>query len=139
MANYVYNGIDISRHQGTINWNEVAKSSIDFVIIRAGYGKLIQQEDDKFKANITGATNAGISNIGIYWFSYASTVEEAKQEAAACISVIKPYKSLITLPVFFDQEYCTQVLSATKSVRTECCKVFCEAINTAGYKAGLYA
>jgi GH25 family lysozyme M1 (1,4-beta-N-acetylmuramidase) len=105
MANYTLNGIDVSHHQGVIDWKKVAASGINFVMIRAGYGKSASQIDKKFKTNIDGAYAAGIKNIGIYWYSYAGTVADVKLEAQACISVIKQYKDKITLPVFFDQEY----------------------------------
>lgn len=139
MANYLYNGIDVSKHQGTIDWKQVAASGVDFVMIRAGYGRLAQQEDQKFKANIEGAWAAGIRNIGVYWYSYASTAADAKLEAKACLEVVSKYKEKLSLGIWFDQEYEQNIKDASKSVRTECCKVFCEAIYAAGFNTGIYA
>ena len=130
-------GIDVSHHQGAIDWTKVKAAGVQFAIIRAGYGKYAYQEDPCFEDNIKGAYNAGIP-VGVYWYSYAGTVAEAKQEAEVCLTVIKPYKDMITLPVFFDQEYELAILAAWNSIRTQCCVAFIEAIEAAGYKAGLY-
>lgn len=127
-------GIDVSRHQGAIDWGKV---KADFAIIRAGYGKYAYQEDPCFTDNIEGAYDAGIP-VGVYWYSYADTTAEARQEAEVCLTVIKPYKDMITLPVFFDQEYEPAILAAGNSIRTQCCVAFIRAIEAAGYKAGLY-
>lgn len=130
-------GIDVSRHQGAIDWAKVKAAGVQFAIIRAGYGKYAYQEDPCFTDNIEGAYNAGIP-VGVYWYSYADTVAEAKREAEVCLTVIKPYKDMITLPIFFDQEYEPAILAAGNSIRTQCCVAFIEAIEAAGYKAGLY-
>lgn len=130
-------GIDVSRHQGAIDWAKVKAAGVQFAIIRAGYGKYAYQEDPCFTDNIEGAYNAGIP-VGVYWYSYADTAAEARQEAEVCLTVIKPYKDMITLPVFFDQEYEPAILAAGNNIRTECCVAFIKAIEAAGYKAGLY-
>lgn len=130
-------GIDVSRFQSDIDWQKVKAAGVQFAIIKAGYGKYAYQEDPCFEDNIKGAYNAGIP-VGVYWYSYADTVAEAKQEAEVCLTVIKPYKDKITLPVFFDQEYEPAILAAGNSIRTQCCVAFIEVIEAAGYKAGLY-
>lgn len=130
-------GIDVSHYQGDVDWKKVKATGVQFAIIRAGYGKYAYQEDPCFEDNIEGAYNAGIP-VGVYWYSYADTAAEARQEAEACLTVIKPYKDKITLPVFFDQEYEPAILSAGNSIRTQCCIAFIKAIEAAGYKAGLY-
>ena len=130
-------GIDVSKHQGKIDWQKVAKAGIDFVMIRAGYGKYKAQEDNQFKANITGAFSAGLP-IGIYWYSYATSSADAAEEAKVCLSIIEPYKDKIRLPVFFDQEYEQGIKAASKEVRTACCNTFISAIQKAGYESGLY-
>ena len=91
--------IDVSEHNGIINWEEV-KPHIDYVIIRAGYGK--NTEDKKFKYNIEQCEKLKIP-VGVYWFSYSCSVYDAQKEAAKCISLIEKYN--ISLPVFFDFEY----------------------------------
>lgn len=128
-------GIDVSHHQGEIDWGKV---KADFAIIRAGYGKYAYQEDPEFSENVKGAYAAGIP-VGVYWYSYAGDVESAKQEAEVCLQVIEPYRDKITLPVFFDQEYEPAIKAASFSTRTRCCTAFIAAIEAAGYRAGLYA
>lgn len=130
--------IDVSVHQKTIDWKKVKADGIQAAIIRAGYGRYEKQKDKTFDANMKGTTEAGIL-VGVYWYSYASSANEAKEEAKICLKVIAPYKDKITLPVFFDQEYEPVILGATKSVRTACCNAFLEEIRAAGYDAGLYA
>ena len=97
-------GIDVSAHNGVINWPAVRASGIEAVIIRAGYGNSISQQDKQFAANIKGAAAAGLK-IGIYWFSYADSVADALKEWAVCKSIIEPYRDKITLPVVYDYEY----------------------------------
>lgn len=130
-------GIDVSRFQSDIDWQKVKAAGVQFAIIKAGYGKYAYQEDPCFEDNIKGAYNAGIP-VGVYWYSYADTAAEARQEAEVCLTVIKPYKDMITLPVFFDQEYEPAILAAGNSIRTQCCVAFIQVIEAAGYKAGLY-
>lgn len=97
-------GIDVSEHQGDIDWKQVAGAGIDFAFIRAayrGYGSGIFYADDNFDANMQGATANGI-DAGIYVFSQAITVDEAAEEADYAIQSAKKYK--IDLPIVFDME-----------------------------------
>ena len=96
-------GIDVSYAQGNIDWAKVANAGIDFAIIRAGRGDLGSgcKMDDYFVQNIKGATANGI-DVGVYFYSYATTVEEAKAEAKFLLKIIKDYK--ITYPVILDME-----------------------------------
>lgn len=80
--------IDISEHNGSINFDKVKASGVEGVIIRAGFGK--GNIDKRFINNIKSAITAGL-HIGIYWFSYAYTSEMAKKEADYCLNIIKPY------------------------------------------------
>ena len=139
-VDYKYELLDVSKHQGDINWTKVyATNRFQGVIIRAGYGKLTSQEDIKFKKNITEAYAAGFRNIGVYWYSYAGTVADGQLEAKACLSVIAPYKDKINLPVFFDQEYETAIKNASKDTRTTIVKNFCDSVRNAEYRPGFYA
>lgn len=97
------NGIDVSYAQGNIDWKKVANAGIDFAIIRAGRGDLGSgcKMDDYFVQNIKGATANGI-DVGVYFYSYATTVEEARAEAKFLVKIIKDYK--ITYPVILDME-----------------------------------
>ena len=96
--NVIYKGVDISKYN-SINWDKVNPEEVNFVIIRAGYG--FKTQDPTFKTNIENAIRLGL-HIGIYWFSYAGTVEQAKQEAQGCLNIINPYKNKIDFPIFFD-------------------------------------
>lgn len=128
-------GIDVSHHQESIDW---AKVTADFALIRAGYGKFDFQEDPYLSSNIKGASEKDIP-IGVYWYSYADNIADAKKEAEACLKVIAQYRDKIMLPVFFDQEYEPAIKAASYQVRTECCKAFISAVEAAGYRAGMYA
>lgn len=131
--------IDVSHHNGSINWKKVKAAGYNYVIIRAGYGA--GNKDKKFDANIKGAIAAGLS-VGIYWFSYAYSVSMAKNEAAQCYKLIKNYK--ITLPIFFDWEYDSEKyakqhkVKITKTLFTNMTKAFCGYMEDKGYDAGYY-
>lgn len=133
-------GIDVSKWQGDINWNKVKNDGVEFVIIRAGYSTTI---DAKFKTNIEGALKAGI-NVGVYWFSYAIDNKTLKKEYEKCIETLKPYKSKIKYPVFFDLEYSSiryakkKGVAITKTLASNMAKVFLKEIKKAGYIPGVY-
>lgn len=133
-------GIDVSKWNGTIDWNAVKNSGVSYVIIRCGYrgssaGTLV--EDPKFKANIKGATSAGIK-VGVYFFSQAINNSEAVEEASMVLQLIKDYK--ISYPVFLDVESSGGRADKIDSVtRTEVIKSFCQTIENSGYTAGVYA
>ena len=133
-------GIDVSKWQGNIDWEAVADAGIDFVIIRAGYrgstsGSLV--EDSYFEANIKGAIAAGIK-VGVYFFTQAITEAEAVEEASMVVSLVSGYK--LTYPIFIDTESSGgRADSLSKSARTAIIKAFCETVQSAGYKAGVYA
>ena len=139
--NVLYKGVDISSHN-SINWNKVDSKELDFIIIRAGYG--FSTQDKQFKTNIENAIRLGIP-IGIYWFSYAGSVEHAKKEAEGCLNVIGAYRKYITLPVFFDWEndsynyvVKTYKITPTKQLVSDMAIAFLEIIKKAGYKVGNY-
>lgn len=133
-------GIDVSKWNGTIDWNAVKNSGINYVIIRCGYrgssnGSLIA--DPKFTANIKGATTAGLK-VGVYFFTQAMDEREAVEEASMVLEQIKNYK--ISYPVFLDVESSGgRADSIDKATRTAVCKAFCQTIQNAGYNAGIYA
>lgn len=134
-------GIDISEFQTVTDWNKVKAAGIKFVIIRSGYGKTYT--DAEFKKNIEGAISVGIP-FGIYHFSYALSADGAKQEAQYVINLLKPYKSKITLPVFYDFEGATvdyakkQGVTLGKQQFNDFTVAFCDTMIAAGYKAGTY-
>lgn len=99
----MFRGIDVSRYQGSIDWPAVRQSGMEFALIRAGYGNEINGKDPRFEANISGARAAGL-DVGVYWFSYAASVADARKEAAVFRQVIAPHREQITYPAAFDYE-----------------------------------
>lgn len=132
-------GIDVSEHQGRIDWERV-KEHVDFVILRAGFGK--NNIDKQFVRNIKECNRLGIK-VGVYWFSYAYTVEMAKQEAKYILEAITPY--CVEYPIFYDLEYDTlnyakkNEVNISKRLATNMVKAFCNEIESAGYWVGNYA
>lgn len=97
-------GVDVSKYQGVVDWSKLKEYGYTFAIIRGGYGMYESQVDPYFTRNITEAVAQGF-DIGVYWFSYATNVTDAENEAKLCYKIIKPYLSNITIGVFFDYEY----------------------------------
>ena len=128
MAKY---GIDVSQWQRDINWSEV---KTDFAILRAGYGRIASQVDTKFERNYLGAKAADIP-VGAYWYSYAKSAEEARQEAKVFIDVLK-YKQF-EYPVYFDVEE-KATLDLGRDKVSEIIIAFLDEMEKAGYFAGLY-
>lgn len=95
-------GVDVSKYQGTIDWDKVAASEVEFAIIRVGYRGYTAGSvnlDSQFYTNIEGALAAGLK-VGVYFFSQAITTAEAKEEAQFVLSAIQGYN--VTFPVAFD-------------------------------------
>ena len=129
-------GIDVSYHNGKIDWKK-ASQSIDFAIIRAGYGK--SQMDKQFINNICGANTAGLK-IGIYWFIYAANTEEAILNAKMCEKCIEGYKDIITMRIWTDWEYDSDKRNPqTKESRTAIVRAFCDYLSSKGYEVGVYS
>ena len=140
-------GVDVSEHQGEIDWAAVKKSNIDFAILRAGYrgygeaGRLV--EDACFRSNLSGAISAGIP-VGVYFFSQAVTPEEAEAEADFLLELLADTpREKIALPVFFDWEDISHDEARTDGLDgetiTACAIAFCERVAAAGFTPGLYA
>lgn len=133
-------GIDVSKHNGNIDWNAVRNSGVSYAIIRCGYrgsstGALI--EDPKFVSNIKGAKAAGL-RVGVYFFSQAVNEVEAVEEASMVINLVKGYG--LNFPVFLDVEASGgRADSISVATRTAVCKAFCATIQNSGYTAGIYA
>lgn len=127
-------GIDVSKHQGNIDWNKVKKSGIEFAIIRIGYGRFENQKDIKFETNYTNARANNIP-VGVYTYSYARSIAEVEKEADCVIKWLANKK--LQLPVYFDLEDKSQA-SIPKSILNDMCRAFCNKIEKAGYWAGIY-
>ena len=124
-------GIDVSEWQGNINWSHVKTDGVKFAIIRAGIGHRV---DDQFANNYAGCKSNGIP-CGVYWYSYATTVEDAKKEAQVCLQTIKG--KTFEYPIYFDLEEPEQ-FKLGKKVCSDIVQAFCDEIEKAGYYAGLY-
>lgn len=135
-------GIDVSKFQQKINWKKVADSDIDFAIIRLGirgYTEGEMFEDDFFKSNIEGAIDNNI-DVGVYFFTQATSEDEAYEEAEFVLDMLEPYN--ITYPVVLDVESIGgstgrgNMLDANE--RTHFAKIFCDTISKAGYTPMIY-
>ena len=135
-------GIDVSYYQGNIDWRQVKDAGIDFAILRLGYrgysaGTLAL--DERFREYLTGAAQAGV-DVGIYFFSQAINVQEAREEAEFVLSQLQG--STVKYPIFFDWEIIGNKAARTDDVSTEtltaCARAFCDRVADAGYTPGIY-
>ncbi len=144
----VCRGVDVSEHQGEIDWRAAAQD-LDFAIIRAGYrgygekGTLVA--DAFFPQNIAGALAAGVQT-GVYFFSQAVTPEEAAEEAEFLLGLLAEAgcgPDALALPVFFDWEDIGHDVARTDGLDgetvTACAEAFCARLREAGYRPGIYA
>ena len=134
-------GIDVSKWNGTIDWDKVKNAGVQFAIVRAGYrgsvtGSLV--EDPQFVANMKGATAAGIP-VGVYFFTQATDEKEAVEEASAVLELIRDFQ--LSYPVFIDTEGAGngRADGLGAETRTLVCEAFCRTVENAGYTAGVYA
>ena len=127
-------GIDVSSWQGVVDYRKVKASGIDFVIIRAGFGREVSQKDNCFEQNYKNAKAAGL-DVGAYWYSYADSAEDAVREARACMEVIKGKK--FEYPIYFDLEEQSRFAKG-RNFCDSVIKAFCGEVEKNGYLAGLY-
>ena len=128
-------GIDVSYAQKSINWN-ITKNYINYAIIRVGYGQTIKNNKDKyFEENYSSCIQNGIP-VGVYLYSYAENVEEARLEAEACLSWLNGRN--LQLPVFWDTENEKYQGGINRETLTAMADTFCSIIESRGYKAGVY-
>lgn len=126
-------GIDVSKHNGAVNWSQVAASGIQFAFIKAGSTN--SGIDPQFAANITGAQAAGLKT-GVYLYSYAVTPEQAANEANLLLQWIAPYT--VNYPVVFDiEDKCHKNLSNQQLI--DIINAFCSVIDAAGYYPVVYS
>ena len=135
-------GIDVSEHNGTIDWDKVAADGIDFAYIRIGYrgtdaGNVTN--DEMYEENLSGARDAGL-DIGVYFFSQATTEDEAREEADYVIEQLDGY--VPDYPIAFDLEASasdgTRIEGLTNDELTAIAEAFCDEIEGAGYHATVY-
>ena len=136
-----YFGIDVSEHQSMVNFYQMTQSNkLDFMLTRVGWysesqGKL--QLDTQFERNYKLAKQYKIP-LGTYLYSYATNVQEAKNEANALVKYLRENNMSFELPVFYDMEDKAQN-GASKDTKTQMCIEFCEILKKAGYKVGIYS
>ncbi len=143
-------GVDVSEHNGPIDWRAVAASGqADFAFIRVGYrgyssGGLYP--DSRCRENLAGALDAGLE-VGVYFYSQAITQAEAREEAEYALELLGSYASRITLPVVIDFEYAESDgyvgrlydAKLTQSAATGICNAFCSVVAAAGFEPCVYA
>ena len=136
-------GIDVARYQGTIDWQEVSRSGIDFAIVRVGYRGMsdgVIKPDPNGRYNLQEAARFQIP-LGVYFFSTAITEEEAREEAAWVADIISGYP--ITYPVVYDCENFSdpdsRQYTMSKTERTDVALAFLEEIEKYGYEGMFYA
>ena len=135
-------GIDVSKHQGKIDWDKVAADGVEFAFIRVGLrgygtGKIV--EDEYFEENIKGAIAHGL-DVGVYFFSQAISEEEVREEVAFVLDKISNYE--LTLPIVYDVERVVDSSARMNALsvedRTHYTKLFCQLISENGYKPMIY-
>ena len=123
--------IDVSYHNGTIDWAAVKASGVDGAIIRCGFGDNITSQDDKqWKRNADECTRLSIP-FGTYIYSYAKSTAQAKSEAEHVLRLVKGYK--LSYPIYLDLEE-----AGTQSGAVERARIFGDIIESAGYYCGIY-
>ena len=131
-------GIDVSEHQGRIDWNAVKASGIDFAILRVGFGAPSWggRVDYQFNRNISECERLGIP-YGVYIYSYAFDNQQAADEASMVIDCLSGHNP--RLPVYYDLEDKTIIADGRQSGIASRAQTFCNKISSAGYKPGIYA
>lgn len=130
-------GIDVSNHQGHIDWEQVKADGIEFAILRVGYGNdMVSQDDELFIENADACTRLGIP-FGVYLYSYAASVEEARSEAEHVIRLIRGYD--LSFPVYYDLEDEKTTGICSNAQIEEIASCFASVIEAAGYRVGIYA
>lgn len=137
-----HKGIDVSRHQGNIDWAKVAQDGVEFAFVRVayrGYGTGKIEEDSYFDQNVQGAQAAGIKT-GVYIYSQAITEEEVLEEANLVLQKVAPYQ--LECPIVFDVELVSgangRMNNITTEERTNLALLFCQTIEAAGYTPMIY-
>lgn len=133
-------GIDVSSHQGKIDWQQVKDAGVEVAIVRIGgrgYTEGGIFRDDYFHDNVVGAHAVGIET-GAYFFSQATSVDEAIEEAKAVCEWVEPYD--MTYPIVFDWECVNDGRTAGVSYAdiTAFAEAFCQTVEENGYRAGVY-
>lgn len=140
-------GIDVSEHDGTIDWQQVKNAGVDFAIIRVGYRGYTQGSivlDEQFYNNITGAYNAGLK-VGVYFFSQAISTDEAVEEANFVLDCLENVNVTLSYPIAFDEELhpggsdtAARTDNLTTQELTDNAIAYLSTITAAGYEGMIY-
>lgn len=129
-------GIDLSKHNGSVDWDKIKADGVQFAIIRTGFGKFHpEQKDPQFERNYAEAKRVGIP-IGCYHYSYAMSVAQAEMEADFVLDIIKGKQ--FEFPIYFDIEEKTQE-QLSMQLCGDMIKAFCNKLEKAGYWVGIYS
>lgn len=135
-------GVDVSEHQGWIDWSAVAGDGIEFAYVRLGnrgFTEGVVSIDDYFDYNLGAATDAGL-DVGVYFFSQAVTADEAREEAQFVIDQLDGHS--LALPIAYDHELVSaegaRANAVDRATMTACAQAFCDAVEAAGYEAIIY-
>ena len=132
-------GIDVSHHQGAIDWARVKQAGIDFAIIRCGYGDDFESQDDAYFAeNVLGCEQNGIA-YGIYIFSYAADTTQAESEADHVLRLILEHNAKPSMPIYYDIESNNFNKNLSNTELGDLAETFCNKMIGAGYKVGVYS
>ncbi len=130
-------GIDVSVHQGKIDWQKVKDAGIDYAILRCGYGSdITSQDDSQFARNMAECERVGMP-FGVYLYSYANSVEKAKSEAQHVLRLVKGHK--LQYPIYYDLEDSGTTGKCSKALILEMAKAFVDILESEGYWVGIYA
>ncbi len=131
-------GIDVSKYQGEINWQQVKAAGVEFVMVRLGYRGYstgVLHTDPMAAQNLAGAREAGLQ-VGAYFYSQATSAEEAQEEAAYALEILGYFP--LDLPLSFDWEIEERTENVSVKTATACAIAFCEGVEAAGYQPMIY-
>lgn len=133
----VLKGVDVSEHNGKVDWEAAKADGVEFAIIRSGYGSdLTYQDDDQWLNNVTECERLGIP-YGVYLYSYADTLEKARSEAQHVLRLLDGHTPVY--PVYYDLEDDKTVATLSSSMKAQISQIFCDTVSAAGYKVGIYS
>lgn len=131
-------GIDVSRYQGDIDWQQVKAAGVEFVMVRLGNRGIAEgtlHEDAYAKQNLQGARDAGLK-VGAYFYSQALNIREAEEEAALALEILDGFR--LDMPLAFDWEQESRTENVDARTLTDCTLAFCAAVEEAGYTPMIY-
>ena len=131
-------GIDVSKYQGNVNWNEVKKAGYEFVFVRLGYansdGTIVI--DPYFDRNMRGAAAAGL-DVGVYLYSYLDSEDHARMAAVKVLELVAEYE--VTMPIVLDYEHGAMYKDYGREKNTAICNAFLRMIEKGGYLPMYYS